>query len=69
MGLDIAKREFQLHMKMCKGDVQYVNNFTVIHSSTAYRDGSGTKRHDEYVGVECISRDFYVRESRLASQS
>ncbi len=73
----MAKPELQLHMEMRKGDVQYVNNFTVMHSRTAYRDGPGTKRHLVRYWIDVphgkrkglTTRDLYVRESRLASQS
>jgi hypothetical protein len=73
----IARPEFQLHMEMRRGDVQFVNNFTVMHSRTAYRDGSGKKRHLVRYWIDVpngkrtglTTRDLYVRASRLARQS
>jgi alpha-ketoglutarate-dependent taurine dioxygenase len=41
----LARPELQLHLEMQLGDIQYVNNFTILHARTAYRDGPGKKRH------------------------
>lgn len=65
----MAKPEHQLHMEMRKGDVQFVNNFTVMHSRTEYRDGPGRKRHLVRYWIDVpdgkrkgfTTRDLYVR--------
>ena len=70
----MAKPEYQLHMQMRKGDIQFLNNFTVMHARTEYRDGPGTKRHLVRYWIDApaskrrglTTRDLYVRESRLA---
>lgn len=67
----MARPEYQLHMEMRKGDVQFVNNFTVMHSRTEYRDGPGRKRHLVRYWVDVpngkrkgfTTRDLYVREA------
>jgi hypothetical protein len=41
----LARPELQLHMEMQVGDIQYVNNFTILHARTAFRDGPGRQRH------------------------
>lgn len=66
----MAKPEYQLHMEMRKGDVQFVNNFTVMHSRTEYRDGPGRKRHLVRYWIDVpdgkrkgfTTRDLYVRQ-------
>lgn len=40
-----ARPEMQLAMEMRKGDVQFVNNFVILHSRTEYMDAPGKKRH------------------------
>lgn len=40
-----ARPEMQLAMEMRKGDVQFVNNFVLLHSRTDYIDAPGKKRH------------------------
>ncbi len=73
----IARPEFQLHMEMRRGDVQFVNNFTVMHSRTEYRDGPGKERHLVRYWIDVpngrrkglTTRDLYVRESQFAKQS
>jgi hypothetical protein len=73
----ISRPEFQLHMDMRKGDVQFVNNFTVMHSRTAYRDGPGKRRHLVRYWIDVpngrrqglTTRDLYVRNGRLATQA
>ena len=73
----LAQPEFQLHMEMRRGDVQFVNNFTVMHSRTGYRDGPGKQRHLVRYWIDVpngrrkgpTTRDLYVRGSRLAGQS
>jgi alpha-ketoglutarate-dependent taurine dioxygenase len=69
----MAKPENQLHMGMRKGDIQYVNNFTVMHSRTAYVDGPEQKRHLVRFWIDSTSskrkglttRDLYVRDNVL----
>ena len=71
----MARPEYQLHMEMRRGDVQFVNNFTVMHSRTEYRDGPGRRRHLVRYWIDVphgkrkglTTRDLYVRESRLAT--
>jgi hypothetical protein len=70
----MGRPEYQLHMEMRKGDVQFVNNFTVMHSRTEYRDGPGKKRHLVRYWIDVpqgkrqgfTTRDLYVRDSQLA---
>ncbi len=65
----MAQPRYQLHMEMRKGDVQLVNNFTVMHSRTEYRDGTGRKRHLVRYWIDVphgkrrgfTTRDLYVR--------
>jgi hypothetical protein len=72
----MARRENQLHMEMRKGDVQFVNNFTVMHSRTEYRDGPDRKRHLVRLWIDVphgkrkglTTRDLYVREGRLLAE-
>jgi hypothetical protein len=72
----MARPEYQLHMGMRKGDVQFVNNFTVMHSRTEYRDGPGKKRHLVRFWIDVpngkrkglTTRDLYVRDSALAAK-
>ncbi|MEC9345329.1 MAG: TauD/TfdA family dioxygenase [Pseudomonadota bacterium] len=40
-----ARRENQLFMDMRKGDIQFVNNFVILHSRTDYRDDETHRRH------------------------
>lgn len=40
-----ARPDMQLAMEMRKGDVQFVNNFVILHSRTHYMDGPGHHRH------------------------
>jgi alpha-ketoglutarate-dependent taurine dioxygenase len=69
----MARPEFQLHMGMRKGDIQYVNNFTVMHSRTAYVDGPDKKRHLVRLWIDApgskrtglTTRDLYVRDGSL----
>ncbi|MBT6277128.1 MAG: TauD/TfdA family dioxygenase [Chromatiales bacterium] len=61
---------YQLAMDLRAGDIQFVNNFTVLHSRTAYVDGPNQQRHlvrfwlDNPGGNQRGStvRDLYVRE-------
>lgn len=70
----MARPGNQLHMEMRKGDLQFVNNFTVMHSRTAYRDGPGRKRHLVRFWIDVpegrwrglTTRDLYVRNNLLA---
>lgn len=65
----MAQPSYQLHMEMRKGDVQFVNNFVVMHSRTEYRDGPGHKRHLVRYWIDVpdgkrrgfTTRDLYVR--------
>ena len=41
----VARPEMQLPMEMHKGDLQFVNNFVLLHSRTDYVDGPGQRRH------------------------
>jgi len=41
----VNRPEFQLHMELRKGDMQFVNNFTLLHARTEYRDPPDRKRH------------------------
>lgn len=41
----VGRPEMQLHMELRKGDIQFVNNFTILHSRTEYRDPPDRKRH------------------------
>lgn len=73
----MAGDECQLHMEMRKGDVQFVNNFTVMHSRTEYRDGPDRKRHLVRLWIDVphgkrkglTTRDLYARDGRLVEQS
>jgi hypothetical protein len=73
----LARREHQLHMEMRKGDIQFLNNFTVLHSRTEYRDGPDRKRHLVRYWIDVpngkrkglTTRDLYVRDGRLVEQS
>jgi hypothetical protein len=68
----LAEPEFQLHMEMRKGDVQFVNNFTVMHSRSEYRDSAQKKRHLVRFWIDVpdgkrkgfTTRDLYVRAGR-----
>lgn len=66
----MARPEYQLHMEMRKGDLQFVNNFTVMHSRTEYRDAPGRRRHLVRYWIDVpngkrrgfTTRDLYVRQ-------
>ena len=72
----MASDKYQLHMEMRRGDIQYLNNFTVMHSRTEYRDGPGHKRHLVRYWIDVPAgkrkgltmRDLYVRAGGLAEQ-
>jgi len=40
----IAKPELQVTMELRRGDIQFVNNYVVLHARTAYRDAPGQVR-------------------------
>ncbi|MBT5415344.1 MAG: TauD/TfdA family dioxygenase [Rhodospirillaceae bacterium] len=40
-----ARPEMQIRMELEPGDIQYVNNYAVLHSRTEYRDDGAHKRH------------------------
>jgi hypothetical protein len=40
-----ADPEFQLSMGLQKGDLQFINNYTILHSRTDYRDDAAHRRH------------------------
>ncbi len=69
----MGRPEYQLHMEMRKGDIQYVNNFTVMHSRTEYRDSATQKRHLVRFWIDVpdgkrkglTTRDLYVRDGSL----
>jgi hypothetical protein len=66
-----ADPTLQLHMDMKLGDIQIVNNFTVLHARTDYEDGEGKKRFLVRLWVETPDgprtgrtvRELYVRAS------
>lgn len=70
----MARPEYQLQMEMRKGDVQFVNNFTVMHARTEYHDSSEKQRHLVRYWIEPASgrrqgftaRDLYTRGSDYA---
>lgn len=41
----VARPELQLHMELRKGDIQYINNFVILHSRGEYRDTAEARRH------------------------
>ncbi|MFO0995738.1 MAG: TauD/TfdA family dioxygenase [Alphaproteobacteria bacterium] len=41
----LARRSLQLHMDFQPGDMQFINNYNVLHGRTEYRDAPGKKRH------------------------
>lgn len=41
----LARRALQLHMDFQPGDMQFINNYNVLHGRTEYRDAPGLKRH------------------------
>ena len=41
----VQRPGMQLGMWLEKGDIQFVNNYLVLHSRTAYRDGPDRRRH------------------------
>ncbi len=41
----LARPEMQLRLQLAPGEALFVNNFTVLHSRTSYRDGPGQRRH------------------------
>jgi alpha-ketoglutarate-dependent taurine dioxygenase len=41
----VARPEMQLHMDLQVGDMQFANNFIVLHSRTEYTDGLDRRRH------------------------
>ncbi len=66
----MADPRYQLHMEMRKGDIQFVNNFTVMHARTEYRDGPDRRRHLVRYWIDVpdgkrqgfTTRDLYVRQ-------
>jgi hypothetical protein len=40
-----ARPDFQLSMEMRKGDLQFINNYLILHSRTEYRDDAAHRRH------------------------
>ena len=69
----MASPENQLHMEMRQGDIQFVNNFTVMHARTEYRNAPGKERHLVRYWIDppegkrrgLTTRDLYVRNSLL----
>ena len=69
----MASPEYQLHMEMRQGDIQFVNNFTVMHARTEYRNAPGKERHLVRYWIDApegkrrglTTRDLYVRNSLL----
>jgi alpha-ketoglutarate-dependent taurine dioxygenase len=41
----LARPEMRLRLQLAPGEALFVNNFTVLHSRTAYRDGPDQRRH------------------------
>lgn len=41
----LARPDVRLSMNLQKGDMQFINNYTVLHSRTDYMDDAGHKRH------------------------
>lgn len=41
----LERPEIQLRMYLAPGDLQLINNYTVLHSRKEYRDAPGRKRH------------------------
>ena len=41
----LARPELHLDMDLHVGDMQFLNNFAILHSRTEYRDGPGRRRH------------------------
>lgn len=41
----VARPEMQLSMDLQKGDMQFVNNFVILHSRTEYQDDADHRRH------------------------
>lgn len=40
-----ARPDMQLSMGLQKGDMQFLNNYLILHSRTEYQDGADAKRH------------------------
>lgn len=40
-----ARPEYQLSMGLRKGDLQFINNYLILHSRTEYRDDATHRRH------------------------
>jgi len=65
----LARPELQLHMHLQRGDIQFVNNYTMFHARTAYRNGPGAVRHLLRIWLDPVhsrwsgttTRDLYVR--------
>lgn len=70
----LARSENQLHMELRTGDFQLVNNFSVLHARTAYRDGDGKQRHLLRIWLDApgsrwrgpTMRELYVRRDQPA---
>lgn len=41
----VARPELQVSMEMRKGDMQFVNNFVILHSRTEFHDDAANSRH------------------------
>ncbi|CAN5257016.1 hypothetical protein BH09PSE6_BH09PSE6_12710 [soil metagenome] len=67
----MARPEFQLHMEMRTGDIQFVNNYTVMHARTEYRNSAEKQRHLVRYWIDPVdgkrkgftTRDLYTRAS------
>jgi len=72
----MARPECQLQMEMQQGDIQYLNNFAVMHARTEYRDSDTQKRHLVRYWIDVpngkrkglTTRDLYVRDGSLDVQ-
>ena len=48
----VARPEMQVEIDLAPGDIQILNNFTALHSRTAYRDDEADRRHLVRVWLE-----------------
>jgi Taurine catabolism dioxygenase TauD, TfdA family len=69
------REEMQLRMELLPGDIQLVNNYTVLHSRTAYEDHPEPERKRHLLrlwihvpGIRRLSDDFVLRWGRHNSR-
>ena len=41
----VARPDLQIQMELRRGDIQYINNFAILHSRGSYRDTLEERRH------------------------